>query len=412
MTAAASAARSLRHGGPGPAGIGRVKLVFVKVPADLILPAADRATLFEICSWDGFRPATPSLADFPLDVVRFSGSLSPPVVISRARREETLKALPASLRQRATAAFERAGRHRDHLPLAHGRRLEWNDGPALMGVLNVTPDSFSDGGLFFDQGRAIERALALFEEGAAIVDVGGESTRPSSYGEAQAVSEQEEIRRVVPVIEQVRRRTERPISVDTRKAAVARAALETGADLVNDVSAFRFDRGMAEVVAEAGAGGILMHMRGTDPRTMQEDTSYPHLVAEIAGELEQGLDRGAQAGIPAERLAIDPGLGFGKSPEGNLLLLRHLAAFRSLGVPVVVGASRKGFVRRFSGVGEDSSPAERLPGSLACLAAAAAAGASVVRVHDVSDSARFLRMVSAIRSPAPTLARPAGAAAP
>jgi len=383
----------------------------VKVSADLILPAQDRGTLFEICSWDGFRPATPSAADFPVDVVRFAGSPSPPVVISRARRAETLKALPATLRERATGAFERAGRKPDHLPLAHGRRLDLGQGPALMGVVNVTPDSFSDGGLFFDRDRAIERALALFAEGAAVVDIGGESTRPSNYGEAQEIAVEEEMRRVIPVIEGVRRSSALPISVDTRKSAVARAALEAGADLVNDVSSFRFDPAMATVVAEKGAGAILMHMRGTDPRTMQRDTSYGHPIAEIAMELAQALERAAEAGIPAERIAVDPGLGFGKSPEGNLLLLRHLAALRSFGHPVAVGASRKGFVRKFSGVGEDSSAAERLAGSLACLAAAAEGGAAIVRVHDVADSSRFLRMLAALREPAIAPARPAGAAA-
>jgi dihydropteroate synthase len=383
----------------------------VKVSADLILPAQDRETLFEICSWDGFRPATPSAADFPVDVVRFAGSPSPPVVISRARRAETLKALPATLRERATGAFERAGRRPDHLPLAHGRRLDLGQGPVLMGVVNVTPDSFSDGGLFFEHGRAVERALALFAEGAAVVDVGGESTRPSNYGEVQEVTVEEEMRRVIPVIEGVRRTSALPISVDTRKAAVARAALEAGADLVNDVSSFRFDPAMASVVAEKGAGAILMHMRGTDPRTMQQDTSYGHPIADIAAELAQALDRAADAGIPAERIAVDPGLGFGKSPEGNLLLLRHLSALRSLGHPLAVGASRKGFVRKFSGVAENAPVADRLAGSLACLAAAARGGAAIVRVHDVADSSRFLRMLAALRAPALSPARPAGAAA-
>ncbi len=168
---------------------------------------------------------------------------------------------------------------------------------------------------------------------------------------------------------------------------------------------------MAAVVAEKGAGAILMHMRGTDPRTMQQDTSYAHPIADIVVELAQALDRAAEAGIPAERIAVDPGLGFGKSPEGNLLLLRHLSALRSLGHPLAVGASRKGFVRKFSGVGENSSAADRLAGSLACLAAAAEGGAAIVRVHDVADSSRFLRMLAALRAPAIAPARPAGAAA-
>jgi dihydropteroate synthase len=383
----------------------------VTLAADLVFPANDQETLLEICAWDGFRPATFSVFEFPVDVVRLAGSSSPPIVLSRCKRAESLKALPATLRHRAEALFEQLARPPRELPLAHGRRLELSAGPAVMGVVNVTPDSFSDGGLFFDASRAAEQALALFDAGAAIVDVGGESTRPSTYGLAEEVPAQEEIRRVIPVIERVRRQTSRPISVDTRKAEVAREALAAGADLVNDVTAFRHDSGMAPAVAQAGAAAILMHMKGTDPRSMQQITDYAHPIAEIAAELADAAGRAVGAGIPAARLAIDPGLGFGKSLEGNLVLLRHLAAFRCLGFPVVVGASRKGFVRRFSGVGEDSSAGERLPGSLACLAAAAAAGAALVRVHDVEESVRFLKMLGAIRTPSAPAARPAGAVA-
>jgi dihydropteroate synthase len=221
----------------------------------------------------------------------------------------------------------------------------------------------------------------------------------------------EEIRRVVPVIEAVREKTDLPLSVDTRKAAVAREAIAAGVDLVNDVSALRYDPAMGETVAGAGTAIVLMHMRGIDPRTMQRDTSYDHPIADVARELAEAADRALDAGIPAERILIDPGLGFGKSAEGNLVLLRYLAAFRSLGFPVVMGASRKAFVRRFSGVGDGSSSAERLPGSLACLAAAAAGGAALVRVHDVAESVRFLAMLRAIESPAPNAARTPGAVA-
>ncbi len=253
-----------------------------------------------------------------------------------------------------------------------------------MGVVNVTPDSFSDGGLHFDRGRAVARALEMFEQGAAIVDVGGESTRPSTYGAATEVALEEELARVVPVIEGIRRASGAPVSVDTRRSAVARAALGAGADAVNDVSALRHDPAMAETVAAAGAGLVLMHMKGDDPRRMQEDTRYGHPVADVAEALLAAAARALEAGLPADRIAVDPGLGFGKSAEGNLLLLRHLAAFRALGFPVAVGASRKAFVRRFTDVGEDSPAADRLPGSLAAVAAAAAAGAAIVRVHDVA----------------------------
>ena len=369
------------------------------VPADLVFAAANAEALREIASWDGFRPATFAASEFPVDVLRFERSASPPVVLSRARRAESLKALPASLRERAQRVFERAERPTPFLALARGRRLDLAGGPAVMGVVNVTPDSFSDGGLLFDRDRAVSRALEMFEAGAAIVDVGGESTRPATYGEAEPVPVEEEIRRVVPVIEGIRARAAGPVSVDTRKAAVARAALAAGADLVNDVSALRYDPEMLPLVVEEPAGVLLMHMRGTDPRTMQADTTYAHPVADVAAELATAASKAVDAGVAPDRIAIDPGLGFGKSPEGNLHLLRHLAALRSLGFAVAVGASRKAFVRRFSGVGDDASPAERLPGSLAALSAARAAGAAIVRVHDVEESVRFLRMLTAIETP-------------
>jgi len=378
---------------------------------DLVVPAADADALREIASWDGFRPATLAASDFPVDVVRFGGSSSPPVVLSRARRAETLKALPASLRARAEAAFGRSARRPPGLALAHGRSLDFSAGPAVMGVVNVTPDSFSDGGVHFDRGRAVEAALRMLEQGAAIVDVGGESTRPSSYGEARELPAAEEIGRVVPVIAGIREHSHAPLSVDTRKAAVAREALAAGADLVNDVSALRFDPAMAATIAEAGAGAILMHMKGIDPRTMQDDVTYAHPLADVAAFLQDAAERAAVAGLGPDAVAIDPGLGFGKSAEGNLVLLRHLSAFASLGLPVAVGASRKAFVRRFSGLSDEASPADRLPGSLAALSAAARGGARIVRVHDVPESVRFLRMAGAIAGAAAAPRPAAGAAA-
>lgn len=379
--------------------------------ADLVIPAADADSLREIAGWDGLRPATFAASDFPVDAVRFRGSATPLIAVSRCRRAETLKALPASLRSRAEAVFVRAGRRPGRLRLAHGRELDLSQGPVVMGVLNVTPDSFSDGGVHLDRERAVAAALAMLEAGAAIVDVGGESTRPSNYGAAREVPAAEEIERVVPVIRAVRARSEAPISVDTRKAAVVREAVAAGADLVNDVSGLRYDDRMAEAIAETGAGAILMHMRGLDPRAMQDDVSYAHPLADVADALADAAARAVEAGVSAEAIAVDPGLGFGKSAEGNLLLLRHLRAFASLGFAVAVGASRKGFVRRFSGVAEDAPPSERLPGSLAALAAAAAGGASLVRVHDVPESVRFLRFSGAVARSGPPAARPAGAAA-
>lgn len=378
---------------------------------DLVIPAADAESLREIAGWDGVRPATFAAADFPVDVLRLSGSSSPPIAISRCRRAETLKALPASLRTRAEAAFQRAARRPAALGLAHGRSLDLSAGPVVMGVINVTPDSFSDGGVHLDADRAAAAALAMLEFGAAIVDVGGESTRPSHYGAAREVPADEEIARVVPVIAAIRARTGAPISVDTRKAAVAREALAAGADLVNDVSALRFDPAMAATIAGAGAGAILMHMKGLDPRSMQDDVTYAHLLADVAEHLEDAASRAIAAGVPPGSIAVDPGLGFGKTPEGNLLLLRHLRALAALGRPVAVGASRKGFVRRFSGLPDDAPASERLPGSLAALSAAAAGGAAILRVHDVPESVRFLRFSAAVARSGPAAARPAGAAA-
>lgn len=372
--------------------------------SDLVIPAADAKTLREVASWDGFRSATFAASDFPVDVVRFAGSSSRPVVLSRAKRAESLKALPASLRSRAEAAFERAARKPTVLKMAHGRSLDLSAGPVVMGVVNVTPDSFSDGGVHFDRDRAVDAALRMFEEGAAIVDVGGESTRPSTYGAARELPADEEIGRVVTVIVGIRARSQSPISIDTRKSAVARAALEAGADLVNDVTAGRFDPAMATAIAATRAGAILMHMKGTDPRTMQDDLDYAHPLGDIAAFLAEAADRAIAAGVAPDAIAIDPGLGFGKSPEGNLLLLRHLAALRPLALPIAIGASRKAFVRRFSGVPEESGPADRLPGSLAALAAAADGGAAILRVHDVVESVRFLRLSRAIAgavAPAP-----------
>lgn len=377
--------------------------------ADLVIPAADAPALREIASWDGFRPATFSASEFPVDVVRFEGSSSPPVVLSRSRRVESLKALPASLRSRAEAAFERAARRPASLRLGHGRALDLSGGPIIMGVVNVTPDSFSDGGLHFDRSRAVEAALQMVEDGAAIVDIGGESTRPASYGAARELPPEEEIARIAPVIAAVRARSQTPISVDTRKATVAREALAAGADLVNDVTAGRFDPAMVDVIAEAGAGAILMHMKGTDPRTMQDDVSYDHPLADVASLLAQAAERALAGGVAPDGIAVDPGLGFGKSPEGNLLLLRHIAALRSLGFPVVIGASRKAFVRRFSGVAEDSSAADRLPGSLAAIAAADAASVAILRVHDVAASVRFLKMLRAVAGALSLAPAPAGA---
>jgi len=273
-------------------------------------------------------------------------------------------------------------------PLRIGTRVFEGPGPFVMGVINVTPDSFSDGGRYADAQAAVDRALRMAEEGADLVDLGGESTRPGSA----AVSAEEEIRRVVPVLERLRARGYvLPISVDTSKVEVARAALRAGAALVNDVRGLADPR-LAEVVAEAGVPVVLMHMRGT-PADMQSRAVYGDVVAEVADELRQALARAAAAGIPAERTILDPGIGFAKRPEHSLELLARLGELRALGRPLLVGPSRKSFIGHVTG----ASVGERLPGTLAAVAAAVLAGAEMVRVHDVAEARQAARIAAAIR---------------
>jgi dihydropteroate synthase len=265
--------------------------------------------------------------------------------------------------------------------------------PAVMGILNVTPDSFSDGGLYFTAEAAVERGRRIAREGADWLDVGGESTRPPVYGSAQEVPADEEIRRTAPVVEALARELTIPISIDTRKAAVAAAALCAGATIVNDVTAFRFDPSLADLAAETGAGVVLMHMRGTDPRTMQQGLPEGDAGPEVSDFLAGAAAAGVARGIAAEKIAIDPGLGFGKTDGQNRLLLSRLSRLRQLGFPLVVGASRKGFVRRLSGA--DATPAARLAASLACGAVAAEEGAAAVRVHDVAATVALLDAIAA-----------------
>jgi dihydropteroate synthase len=255
-----------------------------------------------------------------------------------------------------------------------------------MGVVNVTPDSFSDGGLYLDPGAAIQHGVVLVNAGAAILDVGGESTRPG----AEEVAAEEELRRVVPVIEGLAG-LDAQISVDTSKAAVAEAALDAGATIVNDVTALRGDAAMAGLCAERGATVILMHMAGS-PRTMQEHPSYDDVVAEVKAFLAERLQAALVAGIAAERIWLDPGIGFGKTAEHNLELLRRLSELTELGRPLVVGTSRKSFIGRLDGSGAN----ERLGGTIASSILAAIEGAEVLRVHDVAEVGQALTVADAI----------------
>jgi dihydropteroate synthase len=315
-----------------------------------------------------------------------------------------------------------------HLP--RGRRLILGGGrpPLVMGILNLTPDSFSDGGRYSDPAIAVDRALAMLAEGADLIDLGAESTRPGggTYGTgARSVPPAEELARLLPVLEPLRRATDAPLSVDTRKAAVAHAALAAGADLVNDVAALG-DPEMGAVVAAAGCPLVLMHSRG-DISTMQRGIAFHHLIEEVRAELDAAIGRATAAGVERDQLILDPGLGFGKTTEQNLALLRHLPQLAAAGRPLLVGASRKSFLAATlataapavtdhgaapaaanSGTGHGAAPAapaagtavlppgDRLPASLAALAWAAAAGAAIVRVHDVVETVRFLAVDRAI----------------
>jgi dihydropteroate synthase len=256
-----------------------------------------------------------------------------------------------------------------------------------MGILNITPDSFSDGGVHFDQSKAVHAALQMKDDGAAVIDIGGESTRPG----ALAVSADLEAERVLPVIEQIRRRSDIPISIDTMKAAVAEAALGAGADIINDVGALRRDPQMRSVAARTGAPVILMHMRG-EPRTMQETIHFDDVVGEVARELRQFRDDAIAAGIAPDRVLVDPGIGFGKTFEHNLELVARCREFREIS-PVVIGGSRKAFIGHLTG--RQSGP-DRMVGSLAAVAAARRGGAAMVRVHDVRATVDFLKVMTAI----------------
>ena len=257
---------------------------------------------------------------------------------------------------------------------------------ALMGILNVTPDSFSDGGLWQEPDRAVARGVEMVAEGAAIVDVGGESTRPG----ADAVDEREELDRVIPVIEGLVRRVEVPISIDTRKPSVAERALGAGAALVNDTSGEE-SRDMDEVVASAGAGVVVMHSRGS-PASMTSLTGYDDVVSDVARFLQRRTRELETAGVDPQSIVVDPGFGFAKTPEQNLELLRRLDEIVALGYPVLVGTSRKSFIGRVLGVAEH----QRVEGTAATVVWAIAKGARLLRVHDVAPIARAVKMTEAI----------------
>lgn len=260
--------------------------------------------------------------------------------------------------------------------------------PALvMGIVNVTPDSFSDGGRFLDPKAAVAHGLQLAEQGAEILDVGGESTRPGSV----PVDEAEELRRVLPVIEQLAGRVKVPVSIDTVKPGVARAALAAGASIVNDVAANRRDDALWREVAEAGAGYGCLHMQGT-PQTMQANPTYGDVVREVGEFFAERLERLGECGVAREQVILDPGIGFGKTLEHNLQLLGAARRFTTYGRPLLLGVSRKSFIGKLLG----AELAARLPGALACACLAVAAGVQIIRAHDVAETVQAIRMTEAI----------------
>ena len=268
-------------------------------------------------------------------------------------------------------------------------KLDFSRGCLLMGILNVTEDSFSDGGLYGKEDAAVNHALDMVEKGADIIDIGAESTRPG----ATPIEEDEQIRRVVPIIENLKKKTSIPISIDTYSPAVAEAAIHAGASIINDITAMANPQ-MANLAANTGAAVVLMHMRGT-PQTMQKDPHYENVVEEVLGFLLERADVAEKAGIEKNRIFIDPGIGFGKTIEHNLKLLKNLDKFSASGYRLLVGTSRKAFIGKITG---KQLPAERTYGTAATVALAAAAGASIVRVHDVAEMKDVLKVTNAIRS--------------
>ncbi len=276
-------------------------------------------------------------------------------------------------------------------------RLELGKRTCVMGVVNVTPDSFSEKGKFFKCDDAVAQGQKLFEEGAGIIDIGGESTRPYS----KPLSSEEECRRVLPVIEKLAGRISVPISIDTTKSEVAERAIEAGAAMINDISSFRLDPKMAGVAAGSGVPVVLMHMKGT-PQTMQVSPTYDDLLGEIKTFLVNAIARAEKMGIPKKNLIVDPGLGFGKTFQHNLVLINALPEFKTLDVPILVGPSRKAFIRNLlkDKTGNDISP--ELPcvetGTQAAIAAAVLRGAHIVRTHDVANTVSTIKIVDAIRN--------------
>ena len=270
-----------------------------------------------------------------------------------------------------------------------GQLFDLSSRTHIMGILNVTPDSFSDGGLYIEPARAVERALRMVEEGADIIDIGGESTRPG----AASVGLDEETARIAPVIRAIKKKASVPVSIDTWKAPVARAALDEGADIINDISGMRFDASMPALAARHGVPVVLMHIKGT-PANMQKDPRYDALIPEILDYLRGSIRLAVDAGVAGGKIIVDPGIGFGKTAAHNMKILKDLEAFTGLGKPVLVGPSRKAFIGHVLG---GAPTGERLEGTLAATVVAIMNGANIIRVHDVKEAVRAAKVADAIK---------------
>ncbi len=331
----------------------------------------------------------------PRNVFEFKGETTSAIISGTRRQFQAL--IPkldhqpfglTALRSELTALFKSLDGAEAGLVLKlRGCEYRLGERTLVMGILNVTPDSFSDGGQFYDRTVAVEHGLRMAADGADILDIGGESTRPG----AELISEEEELDRVIPVIEAIRRSTEVPISIDTSKSGVALRALDAGADMLNDISALRIDPGMASLAAEKDVPLCLMHMLGM-PRTMQRSPEYGDLMGEIIAFLRERAEVAVEAGVAPDGVLVDPGIGFGKTVAHNLEILRRLRELRGLGYPVLVGPSRKSFIGKVLDVPEG----ERLEGTAAAVALSVANGADVVRVHDVKEMVRVARLADAI----------------
>ena len=304
--------------------------------------------------------------------------------------ERKLKPQPKGIyeiAQQMSAQYNK-GADKSHIVLKNGAKHIFSQ-PSIMGIVNATPDSFSDGGLYEDNSAAVNHGIQLIEEGADIIDIGGESTRPG----AEPVSAEEELKRVIPVVSQLRKKNGKVlISIDTYKAAIAEKAVNAGADIINDISALRFDENMVKIVKKYNVPVVLMHMKGR-PRSMQKNPHYDNVIKELIEFFDERIEFCLKNGISEDKIIIDPGIGFGKRFEDNIEILKNLSAFKIFGVPLLIGASRKSFLGEILG---GASPAERIFGTAAVSALALQQGADIFRVHDVKANADVLKTVRAI----------------